>query len=51
MRRYLQQEGGSGLFKIWKIIARDLNTTEHNTSFYYDNECFMINIEIKEISL
>ncbi|MGF7487165.1 hypothetical protein, partial [Pasteurella bettyae] len=51
MRRYLQQEGGSGLFKIWKIIARDLNTTEHNTSFYYDNECLMINIEIKEISL
>lgn len=51
MRNYLQQEGGSGLFKIWKIIARDLNATEHSTSFYYDDENFMINIEMKEISL
>lgn len=51
MRKYLQQEGGSGLFKIWKIIARDLNITEHNTEFHYDNEHFMINIEMKEISL
>ena len=51
MRKYLQQEGGSGLFKIWKIIAKDLNINEHNTEFHYDNEHFMINIEMKEISL
>ncbi|AUI66849.1 hypothetical protein [Glaesserella sp. 15-184] len=51
MRKYLQQEGGSGLFKIWKIIAIDLNISEHNTNFYYDNECFIINIEMKEVSL
>lgn len=51
MRKYLQQEGGSGLFKIWKIIAKDLNTTEHSTKFYYDIKHFIINIEMKEISL
>lgn len=51
MRKYLQQEGGSGLFKIWKIIARDLDIIEHNTQFHYADECFIINIEMKEISL
>ena len=46
IRDVIQGEGGTGLFKIWKIIQRDLNIT-HQIEFRYEsNNCFYVSLEL-----
>ncbi|MGO3700451.1 MULTISPECIES: hypothetical protein [Halomonas] len=40
----LQKEGGTGLFKIWKILEKDLETP-HALDIYFDDEDFF-NVDI-----
>lgn len=45
-RDAIQGEGGTGFFKIWKIMMRDLNI-KHEISFgYKDNNMFSVSLTL-----
>jgi len=46
----VQQEGGTGLFKIWKILSRDIELEHELTFEYINDETFVLVIKMKKIS-
>lgn len=46
----IQQEGGTGFFKIWKILERDMEVNSKIDMGYKDNDMFFVAITLIDLS-
>lgn len=49
IRDVIQDEGGTGFFKIWKIIQRDLNINHKIDFGYASDDEFIVNLELNTV--